>query len=176
MSMNKIITRKNGVDTVLLDVSGTTATEEKVLKGEVFTKADGTVSTGTLEQSEGYQMSLSDDGTEINFVWGGAKNEVTLTITTQNEHAYPLGQLTYVSLTKPTSEVDYDYDSNMRSDASVSIPSGTVVYVWGYGCQINDDYMGIALGDTYDEAAEVIITEDTTLTIKYTVGGGGSGD
>jgi hypothetical protein len=169
---NKIITRKNGVDTVLLDVSQTTATEEKVLKGEVFTKADGTQAEGTLE---GYQMSLSDDGTEINFVWGGAKKNVTLTIEEKNYHDYPTGQSTYLSLTKPTSADDYDYNNWVSSfPASVSIPAGSTVYIWGYNYWLNGDWAGC--GETYDTAAEIVITEDTTISLLYTVGGGGSGD
>lgn len=67
MPKNKIITRKNGVDTALLDVSGTTATEEKVLKGEVFTKADGTIATGTLEGVKGYKLTESADKSEATF-------------------------------------------------------------------------------------------------------------
>ena len=44
MEANKIIL--NGE--VLIDLTGDTATEDKVLQGEVFHRADGTKSVGTL--------------------------------------------------------------------------------------------------------------------------------
>lgn len=174
MADNKItIINQQGVEQVLLDVSATTATEEKVLKGEVFTKADGTQGTGTLE---GYQMSLSDDGTEINFVWGGAKKSVTLTIEENTFHEYPVGQTACLSLTKPTSADDFDYKTWLSIfPASVSIPAGSTVYVWGgyYSNNGGEGYIE-SCGSTYDTATEVVINEDTTITLYVTVGSGGS--
>lgn len=77
MARNKVEIVNGSTTTVLLDVSGTTATPETVLTGYTFTQADGTQATGTLES---YQMSLSDDGTELNFVWGGSANTFTISL------------------------------------------------------------------------------------------------
>lgn len=60
---NKITETKNGVTSVLLDVSQTTATEADVAQGKVFTKQDGTQGTGTLVAGGNNPLNVTDDST-----------------------------------------------------------------------------------------------------------------
>lgn len=60
---NKITETKNGVTSVLLDVSQTTATEADVAQGKIFTKQDGTQGTGTLVAGGDNPLTATDDST-----------------------------------------------------------------------------------------------------------------
>jgi hypothetical protein len=92
---------------------------------------------------------------------------------------------------KPTSESDYDFYNtihNLQEEPTFisTINDTEKVYIWGAYCIINQmtDTEPIFLEDegytTYNNAYELDITEDCTLTlvtyIKPTSGGGGSDD
>lgn len=90
---NKVIERVNGVDTVILDVSQTTATETDVAVGKIFTKQDGTQGTGTLVPgSDGTTMNAaSDSAMESLLVESNIGKVVTYTGT--DTESYESGEL-----------------------------------------------------------------------------------
>lgn len=99
--MANIITEiVNGVETVLLDVSDTTATEADVIKGKVFTKQDGTKGTGTLEQGS-YETW---DGSYANLQ---AVSKKAFNIVCSG-YATMMGYKVYISNGETTYIADYD--------------------------------------------------------------------
>lgn len=78
MARNKVEIVNDSTTTVLLDVSGTTATPETVLTGYTFTQADGTQATGTMEQI-GLNIHYGDtapEDTSMLWVNGGEASRV----------------------------------------------------------------------------------------------------
>jgi hypothetical protein len=64
--VNKVTTTVNGVQTILLDVSQTTATDDAVLSGHTYIRADGSEGVGTYveETTEALQELTTDSEME----------------------------------------------------------------------------------------------------------------
>lgn len=73
MKANKIILN----DEVLLDLTKDTVTPEKVLRGEVFHRADGSVGTGTFALQE---KVVTDSGEVVPDAGFGGLSKVTVDI------------------------------------------------------------------------------------------------
>lgn len=56
------------------------AGELEITENDTYDVTDKASVKVNVPSTGGYQMSLSDDGTELNFVWGGAKKEISFTV------------------------------------------------------------------------------------------------
>jgi hypothetical protein len=61
MAVNKVVENHNGVTTIVLDVSGTTATDDKVAKGYKYKRADGSDGEGTMVENEPAAITNPED-------------------------------------------------------------------------------------------------------------------
>jgi hypothetical protein len=129
MADNKItIINQQGVEQVLLDVSGTTATEKDVKQGCVFVKNDGSIATGTLEPSSGggdwvMTEEANDTGTTAVFEFVGVSTiEFTM--------PYGGSTYTYKALEGMTWQefVDSDYNPDYNTSRKVFSISGSEVW------------------------------------------------
>ena len=117
---------------------------------DVTEKASVSVNVASTGGGEGYQMSLSDDGTELNFVWGGAKKEITFTIAGTSYTAEEgMTWAEWVESTYNTEEWDITVDDIRRHELPY-------VYIVN-GVYPND-----------------VIQENNYTTTSYVVGGGGN--
>ena len=169
---NKITETKNGVTSVLLDVSQTTATEADVAQGKVFTKQDGTQGTGTLVQKTyetwdgsytdlgGYEITLNvyfDGGVGVSNLFFNDE-QISTTPHTQYNTVYSL----YTVTKKVNGPFTFSFWSGMCiiTDARYAV-DGSIPFDKGSGV----DFIIQQYGDHDTQEVSIQPTDDMTINV-----------
>lgn len=120
MARNKVEIVNGSTTTVLLDVSGTTATPATVLTGYTFTQADGTQATGTMEQTSGggIQEVATEAGMDALVTSGSVGDLFVYTGTTGK---YTNGQLYQLINTSSVSKINIVVEGDLSEMCSITV-------------------------------------------------------
>ena len=146
MARNKVEIVNGSTTTVLLDVSGTTATPATVLSGYTFTQADGTQATGTMEQASGGIQEVATVSEVQNIVSTEPVGTIfKYTGTTTSE--YEQGEF-YMVVDAPNVNLTVEYDYSNYSESGEVYVNGTNVK--SFAGEVETDTISVSYGATVE--------------------------